>query len=88
MLEAWFRNNQNYVNILNATDTCVKIDLVKRDIPHDELYYGNRKWGTGKTMDFFVVNQGMDFMSGEDYSGMEDISYGGENEIIIPGSWF
>ena len=29
MLEAWFRNNQNYVNILNATDTCVKIDLVK-----------------------------------------------------------
>ena len=66
----------------------VKIDLVKRDIPHDELYYGNRKWGTGKTMDFFVVNQGMDFMRGEDYSGMEDISYGGENEIIIPGSWF
>ena len=30
MLEAWFRNNQNYVNILNATDTCVKIDLVKK----------------------------------------------------------
>lgn len=29
MLEAWFRNNQNYVNILNATDTYVKIDLVK-----------------------------------------------------------
>lgn len=29
MLEAWFRNNQNYVNILNATDNYVKIDLVK-----------------------------------------------------------
>ena len=29
MLEAWFRNNQNYVNILNAADTYVKIDLVK-----------------------------------------------------------
>ena len=39
-------------------------------------------------MDFFVVNQGMDFMSGEDYGGMEDISYGGANEVIIPGSWF
>lgn len=29
MLEAWFRNNQDYVNILNATDTFVKIGLVK-----------------------------------------------------------
>ena len=29
MLEAWFKNNQNYVCILNATDTYNKIDLVK-----------------------------------------------------------
>lgn len=29
MLKAWFENNQNYVNILNATDNYVKIDLVK-----------------------------------------------------------
>lgn len=29
MLEAWFRNNQNYVNILNATDTYTKTELVK-----------------------------------------------------------
>lgn len=29
MLKAWFENNQNYVNILNATDNYVKLDLVK-----------------------------------------------------------
>lgn len=29
MLEAWFRNNKNYANILNATDICVKRNLVK-----------------------------------------------------------
>ena len=29
MLEAWFRNNQNYVNILNATDIYTKTELVK-----------------------------------------------------------
>ena len=29
MLEAWFKNNQNYVDILNATDTYTKTELVK-----------------------------------------------------------
>ena len=66
----------------------VKLDYSDRQIPDDELFYGNRQWGSGRTPDFFVVNQGMDFMSGEDYGGIEDITYGNVNEVIIPGSWF
>ena len=43
-----------------------------RDIPEDELFYGNRQWGHGQRREFFTVNQTFDFMSGSDWEDQDD----------------
>jgi len=45
----------------------VKIGHSERDIPDDELFYGNRQWGHGMNRQFFAVNQSFDFMNGTDW---------------------
>ena len=36
----------------------------KNIVKDDELFYGNRQWGSGVNREFFFVNQGFDFGSG------------------------
>lgn len=45
----------------------VKIGYSEREIPDDELFYGNRQWGHGMNRQFFSVNQTFDFMNGCDW---------------------
>lgn len=42
----------------------VKIGYSERDIPQDELFYGNRQWGLGMNREFFTVNETFDFQNG------------------------
>lgn len=48
----------------------VKLNPQERNIPDEELFYGNRRWGRGSNREFFVVNQGFDFMNGMDDDDM------------------
>jgi hypothetical protein len=50
----------------------VKLDGSERDIPQDELFYGNRQWGHGMKREFFSVNQSFDFMNGTDWEDPEE----------------
>ena len=42
----------------------VKIGYSEREIPEDELFYGNRQWGCGMNRQFFTVNETFDFGNG------------------------
>ena len=48
----------------------VKLNPHERNIPDEELFYGNRRWGRGSNREFFVMNQGFDFMNGMDDDDM------------------
>lgn len=50
----------------------VKLDGSERDIPQDELFYGNRQWGHGMNRQFISVNQSFDFMNGTDWEDPEE----------------
>ena len=36
------------------------------DVKDDELFYGNRQWGSGRPSDFFIVNNSYDFKNSMD----------------------
>ena len=48
----------------------MKLNPQERNIPDEELFYGNRRWGRGSNREFFVMNQGFDFMNGMDDDDM------------------
>lgn len=45
----------------------VRLSATERDIPDDELFYGNRQWGRGCNREFFTVNETFDFANGEEW---------------------
>ena len=49
----------------------VKLDSTSRDIPDDELFYGNRQWGHGINRQFFTVNETFDFQNGCEWEDPE-----------------
>ena len=52
--------------------TVITLNPTIRDIPEDELFYGNREWGFGQKRTFFTVNQSFDFMNGTDWEEPEE----------------
>ena len=52
--------------------TVITLNSTVRDIPEDELFYGNRQWGHGQSRNFFTVNQSFDFMNGCDWEEGEE----------------
>ena len=46
-----------------------------RNIPDDELFYGNRQWGHGQTREFFAVNETFDFGNGTHWDDGEGQEY-------------
>ena len=52
--------------------TVITLNPTVRDIPEDELFYGNRQWGHGMNRKFFTVNQTFDFMNGCDWEDQDE----------------
>ena len=50
----------------------VRLSATERDIPDDELFYGNRQWGHGSKREFFTVNETFDFANGEEWDDGEE----------------
>lgn len=65
--------NKAVVEQLKSSNAGVVVQLnpTVRDIPQDELFYGNRMWGHGSQRDFFTVNETFDFANGCEWSDGE-----------------
>ena len=50
----------------------VRLSATERDIPDDELFYGNRQWGRGSNREFFTINETFDFGNGEEWDDGEE----------------
>lgn len=50
----------------------VRLSATERDIPDDELFYGNRQWGRGCNREFFTINETFDFGNGEEWDDGEE----------------
>jgi hypothetical protein len=50
----------------------VRLSATERDIPDDELFYGNRQWGRGSNREFFTINETFDFANGQEWDDGEE----------------